>query len=167
MLSQCRTWTRRRYRITNNRYQSANVTLGVSCQRHAERNVTGARIAATRRHEVKHGHGSLSDYERALRERGDRSVVPARRRWEPHGHSGASARRVTSRRHEVRRRTADAGRYQNTNNRYQSANVTLGLLRQRDADRNATDTAARVRRGVASHRHEVMRGQTKKPLYRK
>ena len=41
-------------------------------------------------------------------------------------------------------------RYQNTNNRYQSANVTTGLSCQRDADTHVTDTAARVRWGVAS-----------------
>ena len=38
-------------------------------------------------------------------------------------------------------------RYQITNNRYQTANVTAGLSRQRDADMSVTDTAARVCRG--------------------
>ena len=36
-------------------------------------------------------------------------------------------------------------RYQNTNNRYQTANVTAGLSCQRDADTHVTDTVARVR----------------------
>ena len=40
-----------------------------------------------------------------------------------HGHGGASAQGVASRRHEVRRRMLC--RYQSANNRYQSANVTL------------------------------------------
>ena len=41
MLSQCRMWRRSRYRNTNNRYQSANVKAGLSCQRDADSNVTG------------------------------------------------------------------------------------------------------------------------------
>ena len=50
-------------------------------------------------------------------------------------------RGVATRRHEVRRRTRR--RYQNTNNRYQSVNMTVGLSCQRDADMNVTDAASR------------------------
>ena len=35
--------------------------------------------------------------------------------------------------------------YQNMNNRYQSANVTLSVVTARDADRNVADTLARMR----------------------
>ena len=52
--------------------------------------------------------------------------------------------------------------YQNMNNRYQSANVTLSVVTARDADRNVADAAARVRRGVASHRHKGKRGRNAK-----
>ena len=101
MLSQYRTWTWSRYRITNNRYQSANMTASLSCQRDADMSVTDA----------------------AARVR--RGVA-----------SGVTLSQC---------RTWTRSRYQITNNCYQSANVTLGLSCQRDADRNVTDTAARVR----------------------
>ena len=52
--------------------------------------------------------------------------------------------------------------YQNMNNRYQSANVTLSVVTARDADRNVADAAARARRGVASHRHKGKRGRNAK-----
>ena len=103
--------TRRRYQITNNHYQSTNVTAGLSCQRDADAHVTD---------------------------------------------TAARVRRgVATRRHEVRRRTRR--RYQITNNRYQITNVTLGVSCQRDADTHVTDTAARVRQGAATRRHEVRR----------
>ena len=87
---------------------------------------------------------SLSDYEHPLsiRERDGGCVTPTR--IHRHGHGGAGARGVASRRHEVMRRMRR--RYQNTNNRYQSANVAAGLSCQRHADMNVTDAATRVRR---------------------
>lgn len=48
--------------------------------------------------------------------------------------------------------------YQNTNNRYQSANVAAGLSCQRDADTHVTDTTGAGARGVASRRRNVERG---------
>ena len=53
MLSQYRMWTRSRYRNTNNRYQSVNVTASLPRQRHTDMSVTGVRVAATRRRKVK------------------------------------------------------------------------------------------------------------------
>ena len=84
---------------------------------------------------------SLSEYEQPLpiRERDGGSVVPATRRHARHGHGGASASG-----------SGDAltrgyawiwRRYHNTNNRYQTANVTLA----RDADMNVTGATSRVR----------------------
>ncbi|MBR0283581.1 MAG: hypothetical protein IJQ81_18630 [Oscillibacter sp.] len=48
--------------------------------------------------------------------------------------------------------------YGSTNNRYQTANVTLDVVTARDADTHITDAAARVRHSIATRRHEVVRG---------
>ena len=71
MWSECRTWTWCRYQITNNHYQSANVTLGLSCQHDADMSVTdtAARVRGEWRHAVAMSNADtepLSEYEQPL-----------------------------------------------------------------------------------------------------
>ena len=148
-LSQCRTWTRSRYQNTNNRYQSANVAAGLSCQRDADMSVTNttARVCGEwRRADMRSNVDTmpLLDYEQPLSisERDTGCVTPTRTsRTRRHRCAG---RGVTL----SQRRMQTRSRYRNTNNRYQSANMAAGLSCQRDADGNVTDTAARVRQGL-------------------
>ena len=72
------------YQNTNNRYQSANVTVGLSCQRDADMSVTDTATQvcytiARRQRTVKSGHDTMWIHERPLsnRERDGEPIVPA------------------------------------------------------------------------------------------
>ena len=138
-----------RYQITNNRYQSANVTAGLLCQRDADTHVTDAarvrRGVATRCRNVERGRGAAigirttatnpQTWRRACRV----NVTPTRTlRTRRRGCAGSG---ITL--SQCRKWTRS--RYRNMNNRYQSANMAAGLSCQRDADMGVTDAAARVR----------------------
>ena len=169
MLSQYRTWTWSRYRITNNRYQSANMTASLSCQRDADMSVTDA--AARVRRGVASGV-TLSQCRTWTR---SRYQITNNCYQSANVTLGLSCQRdadthITDMAARVRRcgcagsgvmlsqcRTRTRSRYRNTNNRYQSANVTLGLSCQLDANTHVTDTAARVR---GEWRHAEMRSCT-------
>ena len=122
---------RRRYQNTNNRYQSANVAAGLSCQRDADTHVTDTAtwVRGEWRHAVAMSNVDtepLPEHEKPLsiHERDCGLLCQCDAYSNVTGASARVCRGMASRRHEIRRRMRR--RYQNTKNRYQSANVTLG-----------------------------------------
>ena len=145
--------TRRRYQNVKNRYQSANVTAGLSRQRDADSNVTDT-AAQVRREWRRADTRSCDGRGVAIRLR---TTATNPRTWRRACRANVTPTRTSRTRRRgcagsgvtlSQCRTWTRSRYRNTNNRYQSANVAMGLSCQRGTDRNVTDTAARVRQGL-------------------